>query len=181
MCLYIYESRFGRSICHSHSWRPRRPRRPQVHVRSHTRRLRIKVKRAVCIAGSMVLLICVPPDHPFSTQVGQGHAVVVGEISARRRCVCAKGFAPLSLERGRVSAKEAHSCTPLKELRARFQTVSYDYWCTKPCRATSKPFKMSSENIARPNGSVVRDELWRVDGDGVVNRMIETDPELSIG
>ena len=47
--------------------------------------------------------------------------------SGRVDCVCAKGFAPLHAERGRVSAEEAQSRTRLKELRAEIQTVSYDY------------------------------------------------------
>ena len=63
------------------------------------------------------------PHFPASGLAGK----VTRSSSARRRCVCAKGFVALSRDCERISAKEAHSRTRLEERRARIQTVSYDY------------------------------------------------------
>ena len=49
-----HESRFDRSMSLTLMMVVERPEHAQEHVSSHTRRLRIKVKRAVCIADAMV-------------------------------------------------------------------------------------------------------------------------------
>ena len=54
MCPKAHESRFDRWMSLTLMMVVEQPEHAQEHVSSHTHRLRIKVKRAVCIAGAMV-------------------------------------------------------------------------------------------------------------------------------